>query len=472
MNGLKQCFYGLIFTIGSSIAYASINQTDEVSPIYSSATLPFQVSIELADFQLPIGLRSGVVGVYKEYWIYLAGGTDGLHGFDSEYDNFPPSAQNTKIYVINSITGASTSRSLYEPSAGLTQQQIDTLSVTNAANYQDGTTVYMAGGYGFDSNVRNFQTQPVLTAINLPGIFNWVTQNRGSVAQNIRQIYNHEFQISGGVMHKLGNLSYLMFGQNFSGPYNFENINGDYSRQIRQFEIQDVNGQLAVKIYPNKPQIKDPNFRRRDLNVVPSIFTNNNQLQYGFIAYSGVFTVQGGIWNVPIIIPAQGEPRMPDPLLDSTFKQGMNNYVCPTATLYSRKTKNNYTILFGGNSYGYFSNGIFETDEEVPFINQVTTIKMDASGNFTQYLMNGQYPTILSTGVNPGNQLLFGSDADFIPAAILTYPNTVISLDTIRKPTIIGHIVGGIMSTVPNTVSFFETSASPYVFKVILTPNQ
>ena len=163
---------------------------------------------------------------------------------------------------------------------------------------------------------------------------------------------------------------------------------------------------------------------------------------------------------------------MPDPLLDSTFKQGMNNYVCPTATLYSRKTKNNYTILFGGNSYGYFSNGIFETDEEVPFINQVTTIKMDASGNFTQYLMNGQYPTILSTGVNPGNQLLFGSDADFIPAAILTYPNTVISLDTIRKPTIIGHIVGGIMSTVPNTVSFFETSASPYVFKVILTPNQ
>src|SRR5258707_1143211 len=83
--------------------------------------------------------------------------------------------------------------------------------------------------------------------------------------------------------------------------------------------------------------------------------------------------------------------------------------------------------------------GIFETDSEVPFINQVTTIQMDKNGNFTQYLMSGEYPVIPSTGSNPGNPLLFGAGAYFMPNNITQYANGVISLDAIRQPTVIGY---------------------------------
>jgi len=52
----------------------------------------------------------------------------------------------------------------------------------------------------------------------------------------------------------------------------------------------------------------------------------------------------------------------------------------------------------GGISFGYFDNGVFQTDGELPFINQVTTIRIDPQGRFTQYLMDAEYPVILSTG--------------------------------------------------------------------------
>ena len=149
----------------------------------------------------------------------------------------------------------------------------------------------------------------------------------------------------------------------------------------------------------------------------------------------------------------------------------MNNYVCPTAGLYSRKNANMYNIFFGGLSYGFYKNGVFETDPLIPFINQITTIKMDKNGRFTQYLMDTEYPTILSTRPpNEGNKLLFGAGAYFIKANITQYPNRVISLDSIRKPTVIGYIAGGIQSTLPNPISRAGSSASSYVFRVTLVP--
>ena len=100
---------------------------------------------------------------------------------------------------------------------------------------------------------------------------------------------------------------------------------------------------------------------------------------------------------------------MADPSDPYTFKQGMNNYICPTVGLYSMNTGDMYTILFGGISFGFFENGVFKTDEEIPFINQFTTIKINPCGQFRQYLMDTEYPFILSTQSNPGNRLLFGA---------------------------------------------------------------
>ncbi len=474
MKGLssKLSYLLIYFALGAGAASANTtnNQTDDLSPVLPAAGLPFRVVIEKANFQLPSGIHSGVVGKYNGLWIFIAGRTNGMHGFGP--DPFPVSAQNTSIVVINPATGHVSSRSLTEPASGLNQQQIDTLSVTSPQGYQEADTLYMTGGYGVETTTGTFGTKPMLTAIYLPGIVEWVTEpgNRNhSVIKNIRQLYNPVFQITGGKMAKLGNLMQLIFGQNFTGVYT-GGSNGDYSEQVRQFQIRDINGQLAADVYPAKPYTPNPNFRRRDLNVLPTLLNNNNNLQYGFVAFSGVFTEATGIWTVPVVINETGDPAMANPASSTTFKQAMNNYVCASASLYSRKYASMYNLFFGGLSYGFYSSGAFQTDPEIPFINQVTTIKMDKNGNFTQYLMDSQYPVIQSTQSNPGNTLLFGAGAYFITDNIHLYPNRVISLDAIRRPTTIGYIVGGIASTLPNTNVITDSIASPYVFKVTIMP--
>lgn len=469
MNCLSKpvIFLLIYFSLGASFAD---NQTAQLSPVFPASGLPFRVEIEKTTIQLPIGNHSGVIGVYKGQWVVLAGRTDGMHGFGN--DPFAAASQNRNVYVINPTTGTVLTRSLTDPSSGLNQQQIDSLSVTSPQFYQESDTLYMTGGYGIDTNAGTFSTKPVLTTLYLPGIVQWVNQiPNQSVIQNIRQIYNPLFQVTGGEMFKLGSLTQLVFGQNFTGIYT-GGSNGDYSEQVRRFQLSEINGQLSVIPYPAKPLNPDPNFRRRDLNIVPTLINNNNTLQYGLVAYAGVFTPSDGAWTVPVVLSETSDPMMADPNLPSTFKQAMNQYVCATASLYSRQSMNMYHLFFGGISYGFFANGVFQTDDELPFINQITTVKMDKNGHFSQYLMDSEYPVILSTDANPGNPLLFGAGAYFVANNILQYPNGVISLDTIRKPTVIGYIVGGIQSTLPNTNTESDSTASAYVFKVTLIPKQ
>ena len=478
MKGLSRTLTTLLvsLTLGLGTLPASAsptgNQTDDLSPILPQSGLPFHIVIEKANFQLPQGLHSGVVGVYKGLWVFIGGSVVGLHGFGP--DPFPASGQNRNIYVINPTTGAVAFRSLTDPSSGLNQLQIDSLSVISPEGYQDGDTLYITGGYGVDTTNNGFGTKSILTAVYLPGIVQWVT-NPGNasntVINNIRQLSNPIFQISGGRMYKTGNMTQLMFGQNFTGVYT-PGSNGNYSQQIRQFQIKNAGGQLAVDIYTPIPQSPNVNFRRRDLNIVPALFNNNNILTYGHVAYAGVFTLAGGVWTVPVVINGTSA-TMADPSQPTTFKQAMNQYVCATAGLYSRKSLSMYHILLGGISYGYYdTNGVFQTDSEIPFINQVTAVAMDKTGTFRQYLMSAQYPTILSTDVNPGNPLLFGTGAYFIASnTVQAYPNAVINLDNIHQPTVIGYVVGGIASTLANTNTQADSMASPYIFKVTLVPN-
>ena len=171
-----------------------------------------------------------------------------------------------------------------------------------------------------------------------------------------------------------------------------------------------------------------------------------------WVALSGVFTLPGGAWTVPVSISPLGVPSMADPSLPGTFKQGMNNYVAPTLGLYST-SGNMYTVVMGGISFGYFAKGVFQTDVELPFINQVTTIRIDPQGVYTQYLMDAEYPLIRSTGSNPGNPLLFGAGAAFFPSTPLPmFDNGVVQLERLgTAPVVVGYIAGGIQSTVPNT---------------------
>lgn len=456
----------LILTIAlvQGILSAGPNQTDSLSPVLSEEGIPFTLEIKEAPFVLPTGIQAYAAAIYKDKWILLSGRTNGLHGFDNIGNNFPPNFQNTSVYVVDPKTGTTISRSFNDGASGLSQEVIDSLSVTAAEAFQKGKTLYLVGGYGINTLTGEMGTKTTLTEIDLEKLLKWVEKGNPSLKKAIRQVSNPLLQVTGGFLFQNSphDPFLLILGQNFAGFY-YDNSNGSYTKQIRKFWIEDSGKTLSL--LPDHSDKTLPDYRRRDLNVLPILHKNNP----AYVAYAGVFTEETGVWTVPIIIFPNGESYQPDPSLEGTFKQAMNHYNSASFGLYSVKNDAMYSVFAGGISFGYFSNGTFETDSEIPFINQVTTVKIDRHFHFTQHLMNVEYPVIPSTGSNPGNPLLFGAEAQFFPDGdIPLFANEVIQLDRLKGPVRIGYIVGGIMSTLPNTSSSFDSTSSPYVFEVIL----
>jgi hypothetical protein len=474
----------LMISMGLCASILADNQTPTISPIYSESFLPFRVRLEKADFKLPIGLQSYIHGIYQDKWLILTGRVDGLHGFEANStNNFPTRLQNTTVFVIDPIKKKTYTRSLLDPESGLTQEQVDLLSVTAAQGYQSGKTLYITGGYGLNSATGILDTKNALTAIDIPGLIHWVINPSSgeTAAEHIRQIFDNIFKVTGGYMNQIGdNPTLLIMGQEFNGfymdPMQQPLVFQQYTEQVRRFHIHDDGVNLSFTPDISLPFIPDPNFRRRDLNVAPIVRKINKKLKKSFVALSGVFTLTDGVWTVPVEITAQGNPSMADPNSPLTFRQGMNNYDCATFGLFSEKANNMYTILLGGISFGFYIPtplGLqFNTDTEIPFTNQTTTIQIDKQGNYIQYLMeSGGFPVILSKTVNPGNPFLFGAEAEVILLnSVPRYSNDIIKLDSIKKKTVIGYVVGGIKSTLPNTNTQADSSPSEYLFKVIVEP--
>lgn len=441
------------------------NQTNTLSPVLPENALPFTLQIDVADFNLPSGIQAFAAATFEGKWLLLAGRTNGVHGFSNIGNNFPPNAQNKDIFVVDPSSGTTWIRSLTE--SDLSQAEIDALSVTSSEFLQKGNILYLVGGYGINTATGQMETKSTMTAINISTIMNWAMGGNQSLKKAIRQVSNPLLQVTGGYLYQLNDHEplLLMLGQNFTGLYR-DFSNGQYTKQIRPFWLNDDGKNLSILAKPSATTY--PDYRRRDLNIVPILQDN----KFAYVALAGVFTLETGVWTVPITIYPDGSSFEPNPNDPNTFKQAMNQYNCSFIGLYSAKAKEMFVVLPGGISYGYFSGGTFTTDPEIPFINQVTTIKIDKHNQYTQYLMNGEYPFLVSTGTNPGNQLLFGAEAGFFPKdGIPLFSNGVIQLDALpQEPTVIGYIAGGIMSTLPNTNDIADSTSSPYVFTVTLIP--
>lgn len=495
-------FKALLFLAVVSCGLYGQNQTSYVTFPLPEDTLPFRIQIEEASFSLPSGLQAYVWGALNDEYILLAGRTYGLHGFMG--DTFPTASQNTDVFILNVTTGQTYSRSLADPSSGLTQEQIDSLSVTNAMfNQAEGSnTLYVIGGYGANSATGTKETKSTLTAIDLPNFFKWVKKEpkAKSAAKCIRQISDPLLQVTGGVIWQINPHQPVLigFGQNFRGLYQNTSANGDYTFQIRPFQIIDTGKNLSV--CPYKQPIPNPIYRRRDLNIAPAIRKVGNSLQQYLVAYGGVFTPGDnfGAWTIPIEIGADGSSKSLDVNNPNTFAQGMNNYECPNQALYSEKTGDLYTLFFGGISFLYTINGgLYSSmgslcqDSGLGFTNDVTAIRIDQSGNYQQYLMSATYPSITTTfgtcpapvfpitcsnvTTNASPVLLFGASGLFLPSpTIPMYPNLIIALDRLSSPTVLGYIVGGIESSAVETCSEIgnvDTRPSNRIFKVTLIPH-
>jgi hypothetical protein len=485
------------------------NQTSNLSLPLSEDSLPYQIVVKQADFSLPAGLQSFAFAAYKGEWLFIAGRTNGLHNVNSTTalpNSFPVKNQNTVVYIVNPKKNKCYSRSLYDPSSCLTQEQIDILSVTNSFYSQanKGKTLYLVGGYGINTATGAMESKQALTAIDVPKLIAWVKKkpHPKSAEECFRFAFDPILQLTGGKMLKgdKDGTYLLAFGQNFTGYYTTTS-NGNYSMQIRRIEILDNGHDLFVKSCEQPDPL--PTYRRRDLNVVPVIKKCRKSYKMSYVALSGVFTPgdldNPGAWTVPIEISANGSSHMLDSNDPNTLAQAMNNYDCANVGLYSKKKDSMYTLLFGGISASIFSDGdcenscvalipnegnVFTICCNLPFTNDITTIELDKKGVYRQYLMNTKFPTIPVP--NPASlycsddpfppdaprNYYFGAEALFIPnRKLLAYPNNVIAFDHLgQHRTFLGYIVGGIASTILDTNCVTDTIASPYIFKVYIYP--
>ncbi len=453
------------------------NQTDALSPIHSPDSLPFTLDIELSSIEIPGGVQSGAFAIYNNKILYIGGRTNGLHGFNADNDNFPPLLQNTNVYVIDLETNKVYVKSLSDESSGLNQSEIDSLSTTAPEYHQSDKTLYFVGGYGVDTATGEFSTKPILSSINIPGLTNWVQNpnTKKSAKQYIRQISNPIFQVTGGALYRATSHSpfLLVFGQDFEGFYT-AGSNGVYTEQVRTFKLIDDGINLIV--FSEKYLPKDPNYLRRDLNVVPLLQIKEKNYVESYAALAGVFTLEDGIWTVPVFIDTSGNSFMPNPSKNSTFKQSMNIYNSAHVGLFSKKANEMHTVVLGGLTYIDCTGGTCAADPEDPFTNQVIDIVLTKNGKMNQYLMDAAYPFVptnvasdLVSSYSPN--FIFGAGARFIPVDKLPlFPNAVFSLDALKNKTLLGYIVGGIMSTINNTNTQADSAASPYIFKVFATP--
>jgi hypothetical protein len=440
--------------------------------------LPYRISLREYDFgagQLP-GLHSYASGRYDGKWVLLAGRTNGVHDLDQTgQQSFPAEFQNRDVWVIDPMSKQSWHRSLGDPSTGVTDQvsgltpaQIASLTPTNNQFAQVGNTLYVTGGYGLNT-ADEFTTFDMLTALDLPGMVDWVVTGTGHAVDHMRQVVHPVASVTGGAMYEMGGRMHIVFGQDFEGPYS-PRSGGAYTRQVRSFDIVDDGINLAIANVVQTPSASA--YRRRDLNVVPVIRPDGaGGTTEGLVALSGVFTSGFGAWTVPVEIDADGNPSMADPNSAATFKQGFNGYHSAKLGMYSEASGAMHQILFGGISVQYIDEVLGEvvTDNEMPFVNDVTSVVIDSSGIYSQHHL-GYFPEILDSG---GKRWRFGANAEFFAAdGVETFDNGVIKLDHLNGQTTLGYIFGGIMTNGPHTRGFPDvTSTSSYhVFEVVLVP--
>ena len=285
---------------------------------------------------------------------------------------------------------------------------------------------------------------------------------------HIQQIRDSYFQVTGGSLERIGGEYQLVMGQNYDGRYR-PLYNGVYTRQVRRFQVVEESSGWRV---PPASKLATPPvdaYRRRDLNVTTIVQAGAVPGSYEerVVAYSGVFTPEGGAWTVPVLIAPGGMVTMADPAAPDTLRQGFQIYHCAKVGLFHRATREMHVVTFGGITIleRDSTTGLFTRDDNAPFTNQCGVVVRTEDGKFEQYFLPTRFPLIQTTD---GKELRFGTNAEFFPAPAMAHMNSkVLDLTLIRSETVIGHIFGGIVADAGNGGN---TAPSGRVFEVVLRP--
>jgi hypothetical protein len=413
-----------------------------------SAQEYFNVTLKESSRQNCPGLHSGAIVEENNFWVFVGGRTNGLHGFTPS-SAFGPAYASDSLWVYDPTSDLS-----YKTDLRVMGDTIaDAISSSSMQYWKDSNTLYMFGGYGFSHRDNAYITFPTITAINLTCAID-AAINGHSVAPCIRQYTDSFIRVTGANVIKLDSLYYLVFGHVFDGQYQ-PNIDTNYFRQtytneIRRFTLSDDGALLSLE---NKNSFYDSlEFHRRDYNLMPQRFTDGS---YGATAFSGVFQ-----YNLNLPYQNFIDIKNHNPIINTTFEQKLSAYHSAKIPVYDSINGTMHSVFFGGHAL-YFYDSIADAiamDTNVPFINTISRVSRYNDGTSVEYRMKDKLP------------LLMGTNAEFIPLDSIPFlPYSILNLNQIHHKQCVGFIVGGMVSLLPNISTgntFSRSYANRKVYEV------
>lgn len=450
------------------------NQTESLSPMVAGG-VPFRMEIRLVDWigdALP-AIHSAAYAIHEQQLLLVGGKTSGLHNFTCDPNvNWPAADFNRALMVVDFEMGETFIRSLDAGGTGLTPNQIASLASSNTLTKELGERLVSMGGYGVDEH-GDYVTFSTLRVFDVPAVIGWVRGDRTSLAEHIRF---HEapknappdfFTICGGILIGNGDELWSCLGQSYQGGYVDENscpsigTTQIYTKSIRRFML-DGPGPDAAPIYLGETASPPSWARRRDLNVFPAVVPDGD----GAVALGGVFTLEDGVWTVPIVVGADGGMSMRNPDDPAALRQGFNVYESARLSLWSESRRENWFVSFGGLGYQVLADGELVENSSVPYSNDALAVRYAPdTDSWSQHLMGATYP--MSTDED-GNRWFNGIDT--LTIRLLDDSKRQIELDSISEPTRVAYLYGGIVANGQGITTFPDTFASNQLFEVTLLP--
>ena len=392
------------------------------------------------------GLHSGVGIKWKDYWVFIGGRQNGLHGFRPPLA-FPTRSANDEIVIVDYKNDKAWTESMLDWDKELRQP----LMSSNMQYAVKGDQLLICGGYGWDEDLDDFNTFSTLVMVDIDQLIAKV-RNELSAESLFKRIEHSSFRVCGGNMGTLGDTCLLVFGHEFIGHYSRHN-NGffkqRYTNEIRRFMLDTANG-LTVNWLPAERDTV--NFHRRDYNLVPHMSTNGIY----YTAYSGVFQYDV---NLPFYTPIEMGQKSQKHVDD--FQQRYSHYHSAVLPVYFKNEDVNQVYFFGGMAEYLIdsASSVEKQDTMVPFVKTISMVTRDRDGGYTEEVLKQQMPGFM------------GSNMWFFPVdGIGFYSGKVLNADYVQGKTLVGYLVGGIVSPYEN-ISLVDPSISQAckrIYKVYL----
>lgn len=396
-------------------------------------------------------IQSGAWAVWENKLIILGGRDEGFHGLNQLQDPFKQSRVNQSIWAIDLSSFESLELKLHPKNPEWEQ-----LFSSNMQFEQDGSTLYIVGGFGarHSTDKQSDDTFDTLIAFDLPQLLIEIEQQGDPSNAVVARACSPHLKVTGGELLKIGDLFYLCFGQCFEGVYD-PGKSGLYTGAIRVFQLMDQEITLVR-------EIKHESLHRRDLNAV-KIYQNEKTFLAGL---GGVFDSKGnGYYNPVYYDPNIDECSVTvDPL-----KQLTNQYNCAKASIFDKESNSCITVLLGGigqNQYHVSSNSWENGDSgaKIPFVKSITQM-IFSKGKMYQYI---QIPP-----QDPEMPGLLGANSIFIPATAFKNHDSIIDYSLLNNQvSTIGLLYGGIEAQRPTSSTIYPTRVNQVIYKVLLEKNE